>query len=49
MPAIATGEKIVLFGDFKYYWIADRKGILRGKMQMEDENKLVLDGPLGMS
>lgn len=26
MPVAATGEKTVLFGDFKYYWIADRKG-----------------------
>ena len=26
MPVAATGEKTVLFGDFKYYWIADRQG-----------------------
>lgn len=26
MPVAATGEKTILFGDFKYYWIADRQG-----------------------
>lgn len=26
MPVAAAGEKTVLFGDFKYYWIADRQG-----------------------
>lgn len=26
MPTAAAGEKTILFGDFKYYWIADRKG-----------------------
>ena len=26
MPEIATGNKVILFGDFKYYWIADRQG-----------------------
>lgn len=26
MPAIAAGKKSVLFGDFSYYWIADRQG-----------------------
>ncbi|QRN84844.1 phage major capsid protein [Clostridia bacterium] len=26
MPTIAAGEKTILFGDFKYYWIADRQG-----------------------
>ena len=26
MPAAAAGEKTILFGDFKYYWIADRQG-----------------------
>lgn len=26
MPAIATGNKAVLFGDFNYYWIGDRVG-----------------------
>ena len=25
MPAIAKGEKVLLFGDFSYYWIADRQ------------------------
>ena len=25
MPAIAKGEKALLFGDFSYYWIADRQ------------------------
>jgi HK97 family phage major capsid protein len=26
MPTVAAGEKTILFGDFKYYWIADRQG-----------------------
>ena len=26
MPAVAAGEKSVAFGDFGYYWIADRQG-----------------------
>src|SRR6056297_387042 len=26
MPTAAAGEKSILFGDFKYYWIADRQG-----------------------
>ena len=26
MPGIAAGEKIIAFGDFSYYWIADRTG-----------------------
>lgn len=26
MPTIAAGAKTVAFGDFKYYWIADRQG-----------------------
>lgn len=26
MPAIAAGAKAVAFGDFSYYWIADRQG-----------------------
>ena len=26
MPAIAAGNKTVAFGDFSYYWIADRQG-----------------------
>jgi HK97 family phage major capsid protein len=26
MPEIATGQKTIAFGDFKYYWIADRQG-----------------------
>ena len=26
MPTIAAGAKSVAFGDFKYYWIADRQG-----------------------
>ena len=26
MPAAAAGAKTVAFGDFKYYWIADRQG-----------------------
>lgn len=25
-PAIAAGGKVIVFGDFKYYWIADRQG-----------------------
>ena len=25
-PAIAAGVKVIAFGDFKYYWIADRQG-----------------------
>lgn len=27
MPAIATGEKAILFGDFSYYYIGDRQAI----------------------
>lgn len=26
MPEIAAGKKVILFGDFKSYWIADRQG-----------------------
>ena len=26
MPTAAAGEKTILFGDFSYYWIADRRG-----------------------
>lgn len=26
MPTAAAGAKTILFGDFKYYWIADRQG-----------------------
>jgi HK97 family phage major capsid protein len=26
MPVIAAGEKTVVFGDFSYYWVADRQG-----------------------
>ena len=26
MPAIETGKKVIAFGDFSYYWIADRQG-----------------------
>ena len=26
MPAIAAGKKVIAFGDFSYYWIADRQG-----------------------
>ena len=26
MPAVAAGNKSIAFGDFKYYWIADRQG-----------------------
>ena len=26
MPAIAAGAKTIAFGDFSYYWIADRQG-----------------------
>jgi HK97 family phage major capsid protein len=26
MPTVAAGEKTILFGDFNYYWIADRQG-----------------------
>jgi HK97 family phage major capsid protein len=26
MPTAAAGEKTILFGDFNYYWIADRQG-----------------------
>jgi len=26
MPAMATGNKSILFGEFNYYWIADRAG-----------------------
>ena len=25
MPAITAGQKALLFGDFSYYWIADRQ------------------------
>jgi len=26
MPTIAAGAKTIAFGDFSYYWIADRQG-----------------------
>ena len=26
VPAIAAGAKTIAFGDFSYYWIADRQG-----------------------
>ncbi len=26
MPAIAAGDKVMAFGDFSYYWVADRQG-----------------------
>ena len=26
MPEVAAGNKAILFGDFKSYWIADRQG-----------------------
>ena len=26
MPAMAAGEKPIIFGDLSYYWIADRTG-----------------------
>jgi HK97 family phage major capsid protein len=26
MPAIAAGNKAILFGDLSYYWVADREG-----------------------
>ena len=26
MPSIEAGAKTIAFGDFKYYWIADRQG-----------------------
>ena len=26
MPAVSAGNKVALFGDFSYYWIADRQG-----------------------
>ena len=26
MPAIAAGNKTILFGDLGYYWVADRQG-----------------------
>ena len=26
MPALAAGEKSILFGDLSYYWVADRQG-----------------------
>ena len=26
MPEVAAGNKVILFGDFKSYWIADRQG-----------------------
>ena len=26
VPALAAGAKTLLFGDFSYYWIADRRG-----------------------
>ncbi|WP_429163391.1 phage major capsid protein, partial [Desulfitispora alkaliphila] len=26
IPEISSGEKVVAFGDYSYYWIADRQG-----------------------
>ena len=28
MPALATGNKTILFGDFSYYWVADRESVV---------------------
>jgi len=28
MPALATGNKTILFGDFGYYWVADRESVV---------------------
>jgi len=28
MPALATGAKTILFGDFSYYWVADRESVV---------------------
>ena len=27
MPEIGAGQKVVMFGDFNFYWIGDRQGI----------------------
>ena len=26
MPLPAAGKKVILYGDFSYYWLADREG-----------------------
>ena len=26
MPTITAAAKVIAFGDFKYYWVADRQG-----------------------
>ncbi len=33
VPAIATGNKTVLFGDFKFYWIADRATLFLKRLE----------------
>ena len=32
IPTIAAGAKVIAFGDFDYYWIADRQGIVFKKL-----------------
>ena len=26
MPQVEAGKKVILFGDYSYYWLADREG-----------------------
>ena len=26
MPLVAAGNKVILYGDFSYYWLAEREG-----------------------
>lgn len=45
MPTIASGNKTIVFGDFSYYWIADRQ-----KMTVKRLNELfALTGQVGFS
>ena len=47
MPSIATGKKVIAFGDFSYYWILNRRPlavrVLKEKFELYDQT-----GCLGM-
>ena len=47
MPSIATGKKVIAFGDFRYYWILNRRPLavraLKEKFELYDQT-----GYLGM-
>ena len=41
MPSIATGKKVIAFGDFRYYWILNRRPLavraLKEKFELYDQ------------